>query len=406
SRFLSVGEPRIEAPEGFEWTPLSSVARLESGHTPARKHPEYWDGDIPWIGIRDATANHGRTIYSTRERVTQAGVDNSSTRLLPANTVCLSRTASVGYVVTMGVPMCTSQDFVNWFCGPDLNHRYLSYVLRAEHDSMLRFAHGTTHQTIYFPEVKAFHVCLPDRRTQDGVAETLGALDDKIESNRRVVKTSWDLALAAWRQIAVAGSAKAPLDELVSLNPEEIRPGLPEEVISYVDIASVSARSIDALQELSWADAPSRARRCVADGDVIFSTVRPNRRSFALVLEPTPSTVVSTGFAVLRPTERLGPSALAAIVDAAEFADYLGSIAEGSAYPAVSASDIGDYSVRLPAVPLLAEFERSTMPIRLRAARSAAESISLAALRDALLPELLSGRLRVPEAEELVSDVV
>jgi type I restriction enzyme S subunit len=58
---LSVGMPDRVPPKGWKWTMLSSVAQLESGHTPSRKHAEYWDGDIPWVGIRDATENHGRT---------------------------------------------------------------------------------------------------------------------------------------------------------------------------------------------------------------------------------------------------------------------------------------------------------------------------------------------------------
>jgi len=186
---LSVGMPSTAAPEGWIWTPLSSVARLETGHTPSRKHPEYWGGDIPWVGIRDATGNHGATIHRTNQYTTSLGIANSSARILPANTVCLSRTASVGYVVVMGVPMATSQDFVNWVCGPDIDYRFLKYVLLAEHDSLLRFASGTTHQTIYFPEAKAFHVCLPPIRFQQKIAETLQSLDDGIELLRATSAT-------------------------------------------------------------------------------------------------------------------------------------------------------------------------------------------------------------------------
>ena len=62
--------PDTPAPDGWEWTALSSVAQLESGHTPSRKHPEYWDGPVPWIGIRDATGNHGLTIHDTLQHVT------------------------------------------------------------------------------------------------------------------------------------------------------------------------------------------------------------------------------------------------------------------------------------------------------------------------------------------------
>ncbi len=198
---LSVGNPETAAPEGWKWTLLRDVARLESGHTPSRRKPEYWDdGDIPWIGIRDATGNHGRTLMDTQQHTTQLGIDDSSARLLPANTVCLSRTASVGYVVVMGVPMATSQDFVNWVCSPELDYRFLKYVLLAEQDTYLSFASGTTHQTIYYPEVKAFHVCLPPIEVQRGIADVLQSIDDLIENNRRRVEVLEELARAIYRE--------------------------------------------------------------------------------------------------------------------------------------------------------------------------------------------------------------
>jgi type I restriction enzyme S subunit len=186
---LSVGKPEKECPSGWAWVSLSEVARLETGHTPSRKHPEYWDGNIPWIGIKDATANHGRIIYNTYQHITALGIENSSARLLPANTVCLSRTASVGYVVVMGRPMATSQDFVNWVCGQELDYLYLKYILMLEKSALLRFASGTTHQTVYFPEAKAFHVCLPPLPTQKAIAHILGILDDKIELLREMNQT-------------------------------------------------------------------------------------------------------------------------------------------------------------------------------------------------------------------------
>jgi len=196
---LSVGCPDFTPPKGWQWTSLSSVAQLESGHTPSRKNPEYWDGGIPWIGIKDATENHGRTLSDTYQHVSELGLDNSSARLLPANTVCLSRTASVGFVVVMGRPMATSQDFVNWICGPNIEPHYLKYVLLAENEALWRFASGTTHQTIYYPEAKAFHVCLPPLAEQKAIAAVLGALDDKIELNRRMNATLEAMARALFQ---------------------------------------------------------------------------------------------------------------------------------------------------------------------------------------------------------------
>src|SRR5262249_35825818 len=101
------------------------------------------------------------------------GIDNSSARILPANTVCLSRTASVGYAVVMGRPMATSQDFVNWVCYDDLEPRFLQYLLIAEGDDLLRFASGAVHNTIYFPEVKAFHICCPPIGEQKRIVSVL-----------------------------------------------------------------------------------------------------------------------------------------------------------------------------------------------------------------------------------------
>ena len=102
---LAVGRPSSAAPRGWEWSELTKLARLESGHTPSRNHPEYWGGEIPWIGIKDARAHHGGVIDDTEQKTNELGILNSSARVLPANTVCLSRTASVGYVVVMGDPV-------------------------------------------------------------------------------------------------------------------------------------------------------------------------------------------------------------------------------------------------------------------------------------------------------------
>lgn len=163
---LAVGRPACPAPAGWRWRALDELARMESGHTPSRRHPEYWGGTIPWISIRDAKANHAREIHDTLEKTNELGIANSSARILPQGTVCLSRTASVGYVVVTSKPMATSQDFVNWICGEELEPRFLQYLLLAEGRSLLRFASGAVHQTIYFPEAKAFYVCVPSRSEQ------------------------------------------------------------------------------------------------------------------------------------------------------------------------------------------------------------------------------------------------
>ena len=173
---LSVGMPSVTPPKGWRWSALTDLARLESGHTPSRRHPEWWRGTIPWISITDARSHHGRRINETEEHTNELGIQNSSARVLPENTVCLSRTASVGYVVVMGRPMATSQDFVNWVCSKDLDHDFLKHLFVAEGEGLRRFASGAVHHTIYFPEVKAFHICHPPVAEQRRIVKRLDAL--------------------------------------------------------------------------------------------------------------------------------------------------------------------------------------------------------------------------------------
>jgi type I restriction enzyme S subunit len=105
------------------------VARLATGHTPSREHPEYWvDCDTPWFSLADVwQLRSGRQEYlgDTSEKISQLGLANSAAVLLPAGTVIVSRTASVGFSGIMPVPMATTQDFVNWVCGPKIKPEYL-----------------------------------------------------------------------------------------------------------------------------------------------------------------------------------------------------------------------------------------------------------------------------------------
>jgi type I restriction enzyme, S subunit len=152
---------------GANWIPLSDVARLESGHTPSRKHPEWWNGDVPWISLPDIRALDGRTAMSTSERTNALGLAHSSARLLPAGTVVLSRTASVGFVTVMGVAMATSQDFVNWVPGDRLRSWYLAHALIAAREYVRALAEGAIHKTIYMPTLQHLRIRLPTLAEQD-----------------------------------------------------------------------------------------------------------------------------------------------------------------------------------------------------------------------------------------------
>jgi type I restriction enzyme, S subunit len=177
---------------------LRLVVRVESGHTPSRSHPEYWvpkECTIPWFSLADIwQLREGRQKYlgDTKEKISPRGMANSAARLLPAGTVVLSRTASVGFSGIMPRPMATTQDFANFVCGKKLLPEFLLWVLRGMRTEFERLRMGSTHQTIYMPDVLQFRVPIIPVKVQRTVADFLdrrtAATDVLIEKKERLIE--------------------------------------------------------------------------------------------------------------------------------------------------------------------------------------------------------------------------
>jgi type I restriction enzyme S subunit len=183
---LSINHPGTQLPHGWLWIPLVQIARLESGHTPSRSRPDWWGGEVPWIGLVDARLHNNGTIYETIQTTNEQGLANSAARLLPKGTVCFSRTASVGYVVIMGRPMATSQDFVNWVPTDAISSSWLQLVMIAERPAIGKFSKGAVHQTIYYPAWLSMHIALPPLAEQHRIVtkvNELMELCDRLEAS-------------------------------------------------------------------------------------------------------------------------------------------------------------------------------------------------------------------------------
>lgn len=174
-----------EIPAHWEVKGTKFAARLRSGHTPSRQHPEYWvECTIPWFGLADVwQIRDGATEYvvETNEKISALGLANSAARLLPRGTVLLSRTASVGFSAIMGVDMATTQDFVNWVCRPGMRPEYLLYVFRSMQHEFRRLTMGSTHQTIYMPDVGQFSTPIPPLQEQDVIVAFIREHTRKID---------------------------------------------------------------------------------------------------------------------------------------------------------------------------------------------------------------------------------
>jgi type I restriction enzyme S subunit len=201
---------------------LTLVAQLGSGHTPSRNRPEWWENPtIPWVTTGDVVQMRGdrlEFIETTKFAISELGLANSAAELHPAHTVVLSRTASVGFSAIMAQPMATSQDFATWTCEPRLSPRFLLLCLRAMRSELLgRLAMGSTHKTIYMPEIEAIRVPLPT-----------------VEEQERVVPQVWD-------QLRPIDTAVAAIERQIVLLREHRQALLTAAVAGELDIAKAAA---------------------------------------------------------------------------------------------------------------------------------------------------------------------
>jgi len=140
------------------------------------------------------------------------------------------------------------------------------------------------------------------------------------------------------------------LKHLATLNPESLMEDTdPAREMVYVDIGGVDrlGRIIER-EQLTFASAPSRARRLVRDGDVIVSTVRTYLRAIAPISDPEPGTVVSTGFAVVRPADDLTTDYAAHALRAPYFVERVVANSKGVSFPAINESEMATYELASP----------------------------------------------------------
>lgn len=326
---------------------------------------------------------------------------------------------STEFIVIRGRPGVSDNDFAYYLTRWDEVRQY----------AIAQMTGTSGRQRVPTESLRHVEIKLPPIPEQKAIARILGALDDKIELNDRMNRTLEAMARAlfwSWFVDFDPVCAKAEgrdtglpkdiadvfpdsfedselgeipkgwrvvrLREIAGVNERSIKKDYPNDIIQYVDISSVVEGRLKGTTTYEISVAPSRARRLVRHGDTIWSSVRPNRRSYLFIHTPPENLVVSTGFAVLTP--RLVPACyLYAAVTTDQFVDYLSYAADGSAYPAVLPGRFEDAPVLFPAQHVLLAFERQVAGLRDQIAINDREARSVAQTRDALLPKLLSGEI-------------
>lgn len=405
-----------EVPKGWGRARLGDVAEVVGGATPSRTKSEYWGGDIPWVVPSELTNLPGRYLRTTRESITEIGRKAAGLRVIPPGSVLLTSRASIGSTAITTIPVVTNQGFQNLVAKKGTQGLWLFYCVSAQQRELLRRASGSTFREISRGSVRSLPIVIPPLPEQRAIAAVLDSIDEAIERTEAVITATEQLREAVreelltrglpgwhskWKDARGFGIIPAEwkvnlLRDVTEINRAQWHP-IDGSTIFYLDLSSVVAPGrLSPPKEIPAEGAPSRARRLVRSGDILVSTVRPNLRGFARVLQAQENLIASTGFAVLSASPMAEGSFIYHLVMADSFSRYLSNAATGQAYPAVRPTDIGTYRFALPSLP-----EQEAIGRLLDSIDEAIESLrrkrdALTNVKASTAEALLTGQRRVP----------
>ena len=319
---------------------------------------------------------------------------------------------------------------------------YIDFCLR--NPALRTYANSLVAQSaqpnLNLAEIKGLPINLPPLWEQKAIAHILGTLDDKIELNRKTNETLEAMAKAIFKSWFVdfdpvrakaegrptglpaeisdlfpdsfedlelgeipSGWRVGEIQDIAELNPETWGSRNQPLRVKYLDLSNVKYGKIDCIEKYEWGDAPSRARRILKAGDTVVGTVRPGNGSYCLIGED--GITGSTGFAVLRPKNKNDNAFVYLSSCSKENIDRLAHLADGGAYPAVRPELVAQTSVIVARREVLDCFSNRISPLFTAAEKRKQLSKVLCRVRDALLPKLISGEIRIPDAEKMLEEV-
>ena len=169
-------------PKNWCWTNLGSIAEIASGGTPSSSVSEYYDGgNIPWISPADLSNFCAVYIERGAKNITQLGLDKSSAKLLPKDTVCLSTRAPIGYVAIARNPLCTNQGFKNFLPSGAYMPKYLYWYLKGNKKLLDSYASGTTFLELSASKVAIVEIPLAPIEEQKRIVAHIESIFSKLD---------------------------------------------------------------------------------------------------------------------------------------------------------------------------------------------------------------------------------
>lgn len=393
-----------------EWVErkISDIGTVVGGATPSTKKPEnYEDGKIAWITPKDLSTFSGRYIERGERNITEIGLKSCSTQLLPPNTILFSSRAPIGYVAIAANEVCTNQGFKSVIPNENTDPLFLFYLLKYNKDKIEGMGSGTTFKEVSGNTMKNIVVNVPtDKKVQEKIAAILGSIDDKIEENEQINNNLLEQVLTLYRNkfVDTANNERAicRADEYFDISIGKTPPRKEPQWFSTN------------LQDVTWVSI-SDMGTCglyISSSSEQLTKQAVERHNVKVVPDNTVllSFKLTVGRIAITNGEMTTNEAIAHFkTDKKEINEYLycylkcfnyqtmGSTS--SIATAVNSKIIKGMPFVVPTNDELEEFHGFAAPMFAKIKANQIETDNLTALRDTLLPKLMSGELDVSEIE-------
>lgn len=398
----------------WEKVKLGDICKyVTSGGTPKSSIKEYYEPkQIPWLKTKEV--NYCR-IYETESYISKDGLDNSSAKMIPQNSVIVAMYGqgdTAGRVAINKIPLTTNQACCNLIIDETkAYYEFVYYQLVTLYEKMVSLKNGGAQPNLNAAIIKSIEIKLPPLKTQRYIADILSAYDDLIENNQKQIKLLEEAAQRLYKEWFVnlrfpghentkivdgvpEGWQWCKVRDVADINSSALPKNYKEDFIDYVDLGSVRCGHIETRTRYNLNEAPGRAKRCAKDGDIIWGMVRPNLKAYALVTNPKETDVFSTGFAVLS-AKKVPYSYLYCAVTQEEFVGYLVNATNGAAYPAVKPVHFEVADILKPDDKVLEQFHSVADSIYRKKEALENQNHNLRESRDLILPKLMSGEVEV-----------
>lgn len=389
-----------------EWKKDTLIKYIDliGGGTPKTSVAEYWNGSIPWLSVKDFN-NDNRYVYTTEKHISEQGLLNSSTKLLQKDDIIISARGTVGELAMIPFPMAFNQSCYGIRAKDGLNKAFLYYLLKSKIAELKKITHGSVFDTITRETFSNIIVDIPDYQTQCTIASILGGLDSKIELNNKIndnLEQQAEALYKAWFIDYLPFAGEKPeewnntiIEELTSLVSRGITPKYTEDSDQIViNQKCVRDHRIDL--SLARTHTPKKINeKWLQYGDLLINSTGEGTlgRAAQVWFKPEKMTVDSH-VTIVRPKSK-------------ELMYYIGfwglvhekeieSLHTGSTgQTELPRERIKAMELVLPDQTTLAIFNAIVQPMTETIINNQIQNNKLAALRDALLPKLMSGEIDV-----------